>query len=78
MKLPRELIDRVSSFIPILNRGSFLSTLSMKPWESDRQQMSLWTMIFKNDHWLTEVTEKNNARLVIIGAQLSQVSSDSK
>ena len=33
---------------------------------------------FKNDHWLTEVAEKNNARLVIIGPQLSQVSSANK
>lgn len=75
MRFPREVIDRICSFLPTLSRGAFLSGLNLQPWESDRQQMLLWSSIFKNDQWLTEVTEKDTGKLVLIGSQLREVSS---
>lgn len=78
MKVSREIIDHVFSFVPTLARGGFLSSLNLEPLESDRQQMLLWSTIFKDDKWLAEVTEKDTAKLVLIGSQLSQVSSSEK
>jgi hypothetical protein len=75
MKFPREVIDRISSFLPPRSRVAFLSSLNLQPWESDRQRMLLWSTIFKNDQWLAEVTEKDTAELVLIGSQLREVSS---
>jgi hypothetical protein len=78
MKFPREIIDHISSFIPTLSRGRFLSSLNLKPDKSGRRQILLWSIIFKNDQWLAEVTEKDTATLVLIGSQLRQVSSQEK
>jgi hypothetical protein len=65
-----KMIDYIFSFLPSPGRGGFLS--SLKPWNSDRQQRLLWSTIFKNDQWLAEVTEKDTAKLVLIGSQLSE------
>lgn len=73
MKFPREVLDRVSFFTPTLSRDNLFDSLRLRPWKSDRQQMSLWSNIFRNDEWLEEVTDKGHARLVLIGPQLSQV-----
>jgi hypothetical protein len=78
MKLPREVIGHISSFIPTLPRGRFLSRLNLKPYESSREQILLWSAIFKNEQWLEEVTEKDTAKLVLVGSRLRQVSAQKK
>lgn len=67
MKFRREVLDYILFFVPPLSRVGILSSLSMEPWESDRQQSLLWSKVFKNDRWLEEVTDAHT-RLVLIGS----------
>jgi hypothetical protein len=67
MKFPRDVIDYIYSFLPTLSRGRFLPSLTLEPYESDREQILLWSTIFKNEQWLAEVTE-NTAKSGLIGS----------
>jgi hypothetical protein len=64
MKFPRDVIDYIYSFLPTM---PFLPSLTLEPYELDREQILLWSTIFKNEQWLAEVTE-NTAKSGLIGS----------
>lgn len=73
-KLPRELLDHIISYISIISHHNVLSYLRYEPWKSDKSRILLWSSIFKSDVWLQSMVEEHNARLVLVGSQLRELS----
>lgn len=72
-RFPRELVDRIVSFVPLFFKMNVFTALELPQWKTQESYLRLWATIFKSEDWLLHIIQQYNVKPVLIGFQIPSI-----
>lgn len=63
--IPREIFNRILSFIPAIPTQNVFKAADPEPWNSDKHHV-VWTTIFRSDEWMKIMDEQKATPLLFM------------